>query len=84
MASIYSREALRQSRKQRTLMEQGLLSLLEQVPPDAPSDRATLTVWNGVRFVTWQKWLAIAPIMVEQSSEPPLVAEKHSCARTGS
>ena len=51
MASIYSREALRQSRKQRTLMEQGLLSLLEQgsEPPAAAEDRFLRLHWDLTR-----------------------------------
>ena len=72
VATIYSREALRQFRDQRAAAGQRQLSLLEQVPPDAPSDDAPLTVWNGDRFVTWQKWLATAPITVEPSVEPSL------------
>jgi hypothetical protein len=44
-------------------------SLLEQVPPDASMDEATITVWNGERFVAWRKWLATAPIIREE--RPP-------------
>ena len=40
---------------------------LEQVPPDAPYEdpNAVLHVWNGERWVPWEKWLAAAPIATE-------------------
>lgn len=42
--------------------------------PDAPYDDpdAVLHVWNGERWVTWQKWLATAPIAIE--NKPPATA----------
>jgi hypothetical protein len=46
--------------------------LLEQIPPDAPMDDATITVWDGERFVAYEKWLATAPVAVdpvEQAAE---------------
>src|ERR1039458_8327916 len=41
----------------------GTPALLEQIPPDAPMDAATLTVWNGERWVAYDRWLATAPIV---------------------
>ena len=68
----YGREALRRLReqqKQAVLEPERQPSLLEQVPPDAPMDDATITVWNGERFVAYEKWLATAPIIVEAMPE---------------
>ena len=65
---IYGREALRQYREQnhpageRQAHE---VDLLSQIPADAPMDDATLTVWNGARWVAWDKWLATAPIRTD-------------------
>jgi len=41
-------------------------SLLEQIPVDAPMDDATITVWNGERFVAYDKWLAHRPVATEE------------------
>ncbi len=61
---IYSREALRR------LCEQEAAppvqpSLLEQIPAEAPMDAATITVWNGQRWVAFAKWRATAPVVAE-------------------
>ena len=68
---IYGRDALRRLREQQAAAKEPERqpSLLEQIPADAPMDDATLTVWNGERFVAWDKWLATAPLIRE---EPPL------------
>jgi hypothetical protein len=63
---MYGREELRQfrERQERAAREpERQPSLLEQIPADAPMDDATLTVWNGVRWVAYEKWLATAPIV---------------------
>ncbi len=50
--------------------------LLSHIPGDAPMDDATLTVWNGERWVAWDKWRATAPVAVEDSrSEKALPKE---------
>ena len=36
--------------------------MLEQIPPDAAMDDATITVWNGERWVAYDTWLATKPI----------------------
>ena len=68
----FGREALRQYREQEQAAEdrqaQGA-DLLSQIPADAEMDDATLCVWNGERFVAWDKWLATAPIITEDA--PP-------------
>ena len=60
--AIYGRDALRRLREQQAApaAEPKLqLSLLEQVPPDAPMDEGiTLGCWNGERFVSWETWRA--------------------------
>lgn len=66
---IYGREALRQYREQEQGAEEHQAregDLMSQIPIDAPIDNATLTVWNGGRFVAWDRWLATAPLIVEQ------------------
>jgi hypothetical protein len=30
---------------------------LDQMPVDAPADDAVITVWNGERWVAYDKWL---------------------------
>ena len=71
MTPAYSREALRRLRERQARVVQepeGRISTLDQIPPDAPMDDATITVWNGERFVAWDRWLATAPI--ERAAEP--------------
>jgi len=68
MVLAYGREALRRLREQQVQEMQATErqpSLLEQIPPDAPMDDATITVWNGQRFVAFEKWLATAPVALE-------------------
>jgi hypothetical protein len=67
-APIYGSEALRRLREQQAAAQEPerQTSLLEQIPADAPMDDATLTVWDGARFVAYDKWLATAPLIVEE------------------
>ena len=65
----YGREALRRLRQQQMQKPESQASLLEQIPPDAAMDDATITVWNGERWVAYNSWLASAPITCEES--PP-------------
>ena len=68
----YGREALRRLRRQQmqaTQKPESQASLLEQIPPDAATDDATITVWNGERWAAYNSWLASAPITCEES--PP-------------
>ena len=70
MSVAYGREALRLLReRQANPQPEHQPSLLDQIPPDAPMDDATVTVWNGERFVAYEKWLATAPIIVEARLE---------------
>ena len=65
----YGREALRRLRQQQMQKPESQASLLEQIPPDAATDDATITVWNGERWAAYNSWLAPAPITCEES--PP-------------
>ena len=75
MGAIYGSDALRRLREQqeaRTAAPECQPSLLEQIPPDdAPMDDATLTVWNGERFVAYNSWLATAPIQCDEEPAKP-------------
>ncbi len=66
MTVMYGRDALRRLREQQeapAAEPKPQLSLLEQVPPDAPMDEGlTLGCWNGERFVSWDKWRAAEPL----------------------
>lgn len=69
---IYGREALRKHREQEQHAEDRQsreVDLLAQIPADAPMDDATLTVWNGERFIAWDKWMATRPVFTDE--EPP-------------
>jgi hypothetical protein len=71
-ASAYGREALRRFREQQAQTSQKperQSSLLDQIPSDAPMDDATITVWNGERFVANDKWSATAPLVAEEGPE---------------
>jgi hypothetical protein len=53
-------------------------SLLAQVPPDAPMDDATIAVWNGQRFVAYDKWLVTAPIVREENPNSEAATALHT------
>ena len=70
MIAAFGREALRLLReKQANPQPEHQPSLLDQIPADAPMDDATVKVWNGERFVAYEKWLATAPIVREAMPE---------------
>lgn len=58
------REELRRLREKQAAPQEPARhpSLLDSIPADASMDDATITVWNGERFVAWNTWLATAPI----------------------
>ena len=68
MSGFYSPEGLRQHRERAGQPQQG--SLLAQIPPDAPYDDpdAVLHVWTGRKWIPYERWLAAAPIGIEQES----------------
>lgn len=69
---MLGREALRQYREKQAQEAQEPPrppSLMDQVPPDAPMPDAVLAVWNGEEWVTWERWLATAPIIREEGQQ---------------
>ena len=74
MSAIYGSDALRRLREQQeahVAAPECQPSFLDQIPPDASMDDATLTVWNGERFVAYDSWLATAPIQCDQEPAKP-------------
>jgi hypothetical protein len=70
--SIYGLDALRRLRERQEAGAENPApppSLLEEVPPDAPMDDAVITVWNGERFIAWEKWVATAPVDVAEPEQ---------------
>lgn len=57
---------------------------LSDIPGDAEMDEGiVLGCWNGERFVSWEKWIATAPI--EQDSQPiatPIPADAQCVSAT--
>jgi len=52
---------------------------LAGIPADAEMDEGiVLGCWNGERFVSWEKWLAAAPVMVDPA--PPSSALSEAAA----
>ena len=70
MSGFYSIEGLRRSREEREQQREGQAkgSLLAEVPLDAPFEDpdAALHVWTGDKWIPYEKWLATAPVVVEQ------------------
>jgi hypothetical protein len=82
MGAIYGSDALRRLRDQqdaRITASECQPSLLNQIPPDAPMDDATLTVWNGERFVAYNSWLATAPIQCDENPPKPVYPAAADC-----
>jgi hypothetical protein len=71
---FYSRDAIRKVREERerrdTNPKRVALSLAD-VPVDAEYEDpdAVLHVWNGEKWIPWEKWRATAPIAREGTSE---------------
>lgn len=68
---MYGAAALRRFREQRAKPQEPerQTSILDRVPADTPMDNATITVWNGERFVAWDDWLATAPLVCDTPPE---------------
>ncbi len=81
---IYDREALRQYREEQQQAggrQASGADLLAQIAADAPMDDATVTVWNGERWVAWDTWLATAPIIIEDAPITELKAAPAPASR---
>jgi hypothetical protein len=82
-AATYSLEAWRRFRERKERQPEPAATAgpsLADIPPDAEMDEGiTLGCWNGERFVSWEKWLATAPLAVEASPKkaPPLDASAY-------
>jgi hypothetical protein len=69
--SFYSRDIIRRVREQQENPAVGpevSAPLLASIPPDAPMDDATITVWNGERWVDFEHWRYNRPVPLE---DPP-------------
>lgn len=72
---MYGRDALRRFRELHKGAAQepsNQVPVWTDVPSDAPADDATITVWNGSRFISYEKWQATAPLAVDE----PLAADQ--------
>lgn len=76
--ATYSLEAWRRfrERKERPPESNATGPSLADIPADAEMDEGiTLGCWNGERFVSWEKWLATAPLVVDAASKSAPVVE---------
>jgi hypothetical protein len=68
--SFYSRDIIRRVREEQanpTASPEASPALLAAIPPDAPMDDATITVWNGERWVDYEQWFCSRPVAREDS-----------------
>lgn len=82
-APVYSLAGWRKYREQREKPDVGAAApTLADIPPDAEMDEGiALGCWNGERFVSWQKWLATAPITCDPQSEVPVIPADARCVK---
>ena len=81
---MYGRDALRRFREQQGEAAQEPASQVDMwadISPDAPADDATLTVWNGNRFVAYEKWLATSPLFIDETptADNPAIPADADC-----
>jgi len=87
-AATYSLEAWQRYRERKERQPESTAAAdpsLADIPPDAEMDEGiVIGFWNGERFVSWEKWLATAPLAVDpsQPKTPPLDASAY-CADCG-
>ena len=74
MSGFYSVEGWNRDREARERQREGQAqgSLLAQVPADAPYDDSdsVIHVWTGAKWISYERWLATAPITVETVPAP--------------
>jgi hypothetical protein len=81
--AAYSLDALREYRRRKaeasTVAAKAPLTL-NDIPPDAPMEEGiVLGCWNGERFVAWEKWLATAPVVIEDRAAGPVIPADAEC-----
>jgi hypothetical protein len=88
-ATAYSLDAWRRFRAQKERPEAPAPTArgttLADIPADAEIDNGiVIGFWNGERFVSWEKWLATAPITVDPASPalPEATAYRATCGST--
>lgn len=70
-APAYSLAAWRKYRKEQAQPKQASSEevTLADIPADAEMDEGiVIGFWNGERFVSWEKWLATAPVLRAEST----------------
>jgi len=74
VSGFYSVEGWSRDREARERQREGQAqgSLLAQIPADAPYDDpdAVIHVWTGKKWISYEKWLATAPIGIEKAPAP--------------
>jgi len=90
-APAYSLDAWRRFREQKGRLEAPAGTApaitLADIPAGAEMDDGiVIGFWNGERFVSWEKWLATAPITVDPApatpSSPEAAAYRATCGST--
>jgi len=73
-AATYSLEAWRRFRERKERPQEPHVSAspsLADIPADAEMDDGiVIGFWNDERFVSWEKWLATAPLVVDAAPKP--------------
>jgi hypothetical protein len=78
--SFYSRDIIRRVREEQenpTATPEASPTLLAAIPADAPVDDATITAWNGERWVEYEQWRPspLAPKDPPTETGPPTPGE---------
>lgn len=88
MSGFYSVEGWNRDREARERQREGQAqgSLLAQIPADAPYDDpdAVIHVWTGKKWISYEKWLATAPIAIREGPSAQCAAQRgNEGSRTG-
>lgn len=80
-APAYSLEAWRRLREKKDQAPESAVppTTLADIPADAEMDEGlVIGFWNGERFVSWERWLATAPLSVAREAATPGAPEVRS------
>lgn len=81
--AAYSLEALREYRRRKADARTDAIKApltMKDIPPDAPMEEGiVLGCWNGEAFVSWEKWLATAPIAVQSAGQKLCLPDGARC-----